>query len=210
MKLILLGAPGAGKGTQADIIKDKLNIPAVSTGNIIRAAMKNETEAGKAAKAYVEAGDLVPDQIVIDMLKERLAEDDCKNGFILDGFPRTKVQAETLEEMGVTIDKVLNIDVPDQLIAERIAGRRVCPKCGASFHVKFNPPKVENICDKCGETLIVRKDDMPETVIDRLRVYHEQTAPLIGYYEQKGKLITVDGTGSVEDTTKLTLQALEG
>lgn len=209
MKLILLGAPGAGKGTQADIIKEKLSIPAISTGNIIRAAMKNETAAGKAAKEYVEKGDLVPDEIVVDMLKERLAESDCDNGFILDGFPRNVNQAETLSKMGVEIDSVLNIDVPDEFIADRMTGRRVCPNCGASFHVKYAPPKVENVCDKCGNELSIRKDDMPETVAYRLKVYHDETAPLIDYYKAKGQLKTIDGTGSVEATTELALKALE-
>lgn len=209
MKLILLGAPGAGKGTQADIIKEKLNIPAISTGNIIRAAMKNETAAGKAAKEYVEKGDLVPDEIVVDMLKERLAEGDCNNGFILDGFPRNVNQAETLSKMGVEIDNVLNIDVPDSFIADRMTGRRVCANCGASFHIKYAPPKVENVCDKCGNELSIRKDDMPETVEYRLKVYHDETAPLIDYYKAKGQLKTIDGTGSVEATTELVLKALE-
>lgn len=210
MKLILLGAPGAGKGTQADILKKQLEIPAISTGDIIRGAMKNETEAGKQAKAFYDKGALVPDEIVIAMIKERLAQPDCTKGFILDGFPRNTTQAETLAQMGVEIDKVLNIDVPDSFITDRMAGRRVCASCGATFHVKFQPSKVADVCDVCGGQLTVRKDDMPETVKDRLAVYHEQTEPLVAFYSEKGKLVTVDGTGTVEETTKLTLQALEG
>lgn len=209
MKLMLLGAPGAGKGTQADIIKEKLNIPTISMGNIIRAAIKNETPAGKAAKEYVDRGDLVPDESVVNMLQEHLAQSEGSNGFILDGFPRNVAQAEVLDKMGISLDKVLNIEVPDEFIAERMAGRRVCAACGASYHVKFAPPKVENVCDKCGGELSIRKDDMPQTVIDRLKVYHEQTAPLIDFYTQKGQLVTIDGTGSVEETTKLALEALE-
>ena len=209
MNLILLGAPGAGKGTQAEIICDKLNIPAISTGNIIRAAMKNGTEMGKKAKEYVDAGNLVPDDVVIGIIKERLLEDDCKDGFILDGFPRTIPQAEALDNMGVKIDRVISIEVPDNKIVARMSGRRVCAKCGASYHTEYKKSKVEGLCDLCDGELICRKDDQPETVLDRLNVYHEQTEPLKDYYAKTGKLRTVEGQEEVADTTKLTLAALE-
>lgn len=210
MKLILLGAPGAGKGTQAEIICDTLNIPSISTGNIIREAVKEETEMGRQAKDYIEAGKLVPDEIIIGIIKERLAADDCKNGFILDGVPRTVSQAEALDELGVDIDHVVNIDVEDEVIMKRLSGRRVCSACGASYHVEFKTSAKPDICDRCGGQLIVRKDDEPATVRERLAVYHAQTEPLVGYYEAKGKLITVKGTASVEDTSKTILAALEG
>ncbi len=209
MNLILLGAPGAGKGTQAEIICDKLNIPAISTGNIIRAAMKNGTEMGKKAKEYVDAGNLVPDDVVIGIIKERLLEEDCKDGFILDGFPRTIPQAEALDNMGVNIDRVISIEVPDDKIVARMSGRRVCAKCGASYHTEYKKAKVEGVCDLCEGELICRKDDQPETVLDRLHVYHEQTEPLKDYYAKTGKLRTVEGQEEVADTTKLTLAALE-
>ena len=209
MNLILLGAPGAGKGTQAEIICEKLNIPAISTGNIIRAEMKNGTEMGKKAKEYVDAGNLVPDDVVIGIIKERLLEDDCKDGFILDGFPRTIPQAEALDNMGVKIDRVISIEVPDNKIVARMSGRRVCAKCGASYHTEYKKSKVEGVCDLCDGELICRKDDQPETVLDRLNVYHEQTEPLKDYYAKTGKLRTVEGQEEVADTTKLTLAALE-
>lgn len=209
MKLILLGAPGAGKGTQAEIICEKLNIPAISTGNIIREAMKTGTEMGKKAKAFVEAGSLVPDEVVIGIIKERLAESDCANGFILDGFPRTIPQAEALDKMGIAIDKVISIEVPDEKIVTRMSGRRVCEKCGASYHTEYKKPQKEGICNLCGANLICRKDDEPATVLDRLHVYHEQTEPLKDYYAASGKLRTVEGQEEVADTTKLTLAALE-
>ena len=209
MNLILLGAPGAGKGTQAEIICERLSIPAISTGNIIRAAMKNGTEMGKKAKEYVDAGNLVPDDVVIGIIKERLLEDDCKNGFILDGFPRTIPQAEALDSMGINIDRVISIEVPDNKIVARMSGRRVCAKCGASYHTEYKKSKVEGICDLCEGELIRRKDDEPETVLDRLNVYHEQTEPLKDYYAKTGKLRTVEGQEEVADTTKLTLAALE-
>ena len=208
MRIIFLGAPGAGKGTQAEIIAAKLNIPTVSTGNIIREALKNGTEMGLKAKAYTEAGKLVPDDVVIGIIKERLAKEDCKEGFILDGFPRTVPQAEALETMGVRIDKVIEISVPDEDIKARLGGRRVCESCGATYHIEFNPPKVEGKCDKCGGNAVQRKDDAPETVIDRLKTYHEATAPLVDFYKGKGKLKTVYGQSEVSETTKLVLEAV--
>ena len=209
MNIIFLGAPGAGKGTQAETVSEKLSIPTVSTGNIIRAALKNETAMGLKARAYIEAGDLVPDDVVIGIIQERLAEEDCRNGFILDGFPRTIPQAEALDAMGVTIDKVIEIDVDDDVIAERLSGRRVCTNCGNSYHVEFKPPISEGICDACGGTLIQRADDAPETVRERLAVYHEKTEPLKAYYKEQGKLFTVKGQPEVRDTTALTLALLE-
>lgn len=209
MNLILLGAPGAGKGTQAEVICDKLQIPAISTGNILREAVKNGTELGIKAKGYMESGALVPDEVVIGILKDRIAEDDCKNGFILDGFPRTVPQAEALEKMGVVIDKVVEIFVPDEKIEQRLSGRRVCEVCGASYHVDYKPSKVDGVCDKCGGKTVQRKDDQPETIKERLRVYHEQTAPLKDYYAKRGKLTVVEGQEEVADTTKLTLKAIE-
>lgn len=209
MKLILLGAPGAGKGTQAEKICDKLNIPAISTGNIIRAALKNGTEMGLKAKAFMEAGQLVPDEVVIGIIKERLAEDDCKDGFILDGFPRTIPQAQALEDMGIGIDKVIDIEVPDEKITARLSGRRVCAKCGNSYHMIYKFPKVEGICDACGGELVQRKDDAPETVKARLVEYHEMTEPLKDFYEKLGKLKIVEGQEEVQDTTALVFAALE-
>lgn len=209
MKLILLGAPGAGKGTQAEMICDHLHIPAISTGNIIREALRNETEMGLKAKSFMEAGTLVPDDVVIGIIRERLAQDDCKNGFILDGFPRTVVQAQALDDMGVEIDRVVNIEVSDEDIEKRLSGRRVCESCGTSYHLLYKASKIEGLCDKCGGKLIVRKDDQPETIRDRLKVYHEQTEPLKDFYAQKGKLRTVVGQEEVADTTRLTLKALE-
>ena len=208
MNLILLGAPGAGKGTQAEIICEKLSIPAISTGNIIREALKNGTEMGLKAKAYMDEGKLVPDDVVIGIIRERLSEDDCKNGFILDGFPRTIPQAEALDQMGIVIDRVISIEVPDDKIAARMAGRRVCLKCGASYHTEYKKPAQEGICNACGSELVQRKDDAPETVLERLHVYHEQTEPLKGYYEKAGKLRLVEGQEEVKDTTALTLAAL--
>lgn len=209
MKLILLGAPGAGKGTQAEVISDKLSIPAISTGNIIREALANGTEMGLKAKSFIDAGKLVPDDVVIGIIKERLAKDDCANGFILDGFPRTIPQAEALDTMGVIIDRVISIEVADEAIARRMSGRRVCKGCGSSYHLEYKKPAVEGICNACGGELIQRKDDHPDTVLDRLKVYHEQTEPLKGYYEKKGILRIVEGQEEVADTTALTLKALE-
>lgn len=209
MKMIFLGAPGAGKGTQAEIVSEKYSIPTISTGAIIREAIKNQTEMGKAAKQFTESGALVPDDVVIGIIKERLAMDDCKDGFILDGFPRTVPQADALEEMGINIDLVVNIYVPDEKIIERMSGRRACAKCGASYHTSFNPSKDGVHCDKCGEALSIRKDDAPEVVKSRLATYHEQTQPLEAFYESRGKLATVIGQEEVEDTTALTLAVIE-
>ncbi len=208
MNLILLGAPGAGKGTQAEVICKALNIPTISTGNMLRAAVKAGTEYGLKAKAAMDAGDLVSDDIVIGILKDRIKEPDAQNGFILDGFPRTVPQAEALDAMGVTIDKVIEIHVPDEKIQHRLSGRRVCLDCGATYHVDFKPSKTEGVCDVCGKQLVIRKDDEPETVKSRLKTYHEQTAPLKGYYEAQGKLVTVEGQEEVADTSRLTLEAL--
>ena len=207
MNMILLGAPGAGKGTQSAKISEKYHIPAIATGDILRSAMKNETELGKAAKSYVEAGKLVPDEVVIGIIKEYLASDACKNGFILDGFPRSIPQAKALDEMGVRIDVVLNIEVEDEKIVERMSGRRVC-SCGASYHVKHNPPKTEGVCDKCGEALYVRADDSAETVKNSLSTFHAQTEPLKEFYSAKGILVTVHGKEEVADTTALVFEAL--
>ena len=209
MKLILLGAPGAGKGTQAEIISEKYNIPTISTGNIIRAALKNGTEMGLKAKSYIDAGELVPDDVVIGIIKERLAESDCANGYILDGFPRTIPQAEALDEMGFGIDAALSIEVADSEIVKRMSGRRVCEKCGASYHTEYKKPTEDGVCKSCGGALVTRKDDEPETVKNRLNVYHEQTEPLKDYYKNCGKLITVEGQDEVKDTTRLVLEALE-
>ncbi len=208
MNLILLGAPGAGKGTQAEVISEALNIPQISTGNMLREAVKNGTEYGLKAKAAMDSGALVSDDIVIGILKDRIAADDCQNGFILDGFPRTVPQAEALDQMGVRIDKVLEIFVDDETIKTRVSGRRVCEGCGATYHVLYKPSKTEGTCDKCGGKTIIRKDDQPETVLDRLAVYHKQTAPLKDYYEAQGKLETVVGQEEVADTVKLTLKAV--
>lgn len=209
MNLILLGAPGAGKGTQAEKICEKFNIPAVSTGNIIREALKNGTDMGLKAKSYIDAGKLVPDDVVIGIIKERLAESDCANGFILDGFPRTIPQAEALDNMGIVIDKVVDIEVPDEKIAARLGGRRVCLKCGATYHLEYKKPAKDGICDACGDELVQRKDDSPETVLDRLNVYHEQTEPLKDYYAKTGKLVIVEGQEEVADTTALVFKVLE-
>ena len=210
MNLILLGAPGAGKGTQAEVISKELNIPTISTGNMLRAAVKAGTEYGIKAKAAMDAGDLVSDDIVIGILKDRINEPDAQNGFILDGFPRTVPQAEALDAMGVKIDKVVEIYVPDETIKQRVSGRRVCLDCGAPYQVSFKPSNVAGVCDACGKELVVRKDDQPETVISRLKTYHEQTAPVKGYNEAQGKLVTVEGQDKVEDTSRATLEALRG
>ena len=206
MKLILLGAPGAGKGTQAEILSAKLGIPTISTGNMLRAAIQEGTPTGLEAKSYMDAGKLVPDEVIIGIITERVAQDDCKNGYILDGFPRTIPQAESLTEAlaanGEAIDFALNVDVPDANIVNRMAGRRACLKCGATYHIQFAAPKKEGICDKCGSELVLRDDDKPETVQKRLEIYHDQTHPLIEYYEKKGVLHTVDGTQTMEDVFK--------
>ncbi len=208
MKLILLGAPGAGKGTQAEVISEKYNIPTISTGNIIRAALKNGTEMGLKAKAYTEQGKLVPDDVVIGIIRERLAEADCKEGFILDGFPRTIPQAEALDDMGITMDAALSIEVADSEIVKRMSGRRVCEKCGASYHTEYKKPAVDGVCNMCDGKLVIRKDDEPETVLNRLNVYHEQTEPLKDYYNKQNKLLIVEGQEDVKDTTALVLKAL--
>lgn len=201
MKMILLGAPGAGKGTLAAVLNKKLGIPTISTGNIIREAMHSGTEMGQKAKAFVEEGKLVPDEVVIGIIRDRLAQDDCKNGYILDGFPRTIPQAQALRDMGIDMDLVVEIAISDERIVSRMSGRRVCSKCGASYHIVNIPPKQEGICDDCGSELMIRKDDDPKTVLDRIQVYHEQTEPLKGFYEQLGVLRTVDGDRNGVDET---------
>ena len=207
MKLILLGAPGAGKGTQATRLADIYQIPHISTGDIFRANLKEETELGLKAKAYMDQGLLVPDELTIDLVMDRLAKDDCKNGYILDGFPRTLAQAAALDER-TSIDAAVDVEVPDENIVRRMAGRRVCPNCGEPYHTEYKVPLKEGICDRCGSELIIRKDDEPETVLKRLTVYHDQTAPLIGHYQQAGKLVAVDGTQSVEAVTEEITKAL--
>ena len=209
MKVIFLGAPGAGKGTQAEIVSEKYNIPAISTGAIIREAIKNGTEMGLAAKAATERGELVSDDVVIGIIKERLAKDDCNNGFILDGFPRTVPQAKALAEMGVDIDLVVSIEVADEKIVKRMGGRRVCPACGASFHVEYKPSEKGELCDKCGQNLIIRKDDDPAVVLSRLETYHETTEPLKDFYETTGKLRIVEGQEELADTTALCSKVIE-
>lgn len=209
MNIILLGAPGAGKGTQAEKISEKLGIPTISTGNIIRAALKEGTPMGLKAKEFTEKGQLVPDEIVIGIIKDRLSADDCKNGFILDGFPRTIPQAEALDTMGVAIDKVIDIEVTDDAIVKRMSGRRTCAACGATYHIEFKKPQQDGICDQCGGELSLRKDDAPETVLERLKVYHSETEPLKDYYKRTGKLKIVEGQDEVADTTALTFKALE-
>ncbi len=212
MRLIILGAPGAGKGTQAEYLSNRFGIPHISTGDILRENVKNQTELGKKAKEYMDKGLLVPDEIVIEIVKDRLMQDDCKNGFLLDGFPRTIAQAEALEkvlaELGQKIDKVLNIEVPDEKILERMSGRRICKSCSASFHIIYRPPQKEGICDVCGGELYQREDDKEETVRKRLEVYHAQTQPLIEYYKNKGLLVTAVGQEEIADTTKEVLKAL--
>jgi adenylate kinase len=207
MNLIIMGAPGAGKGTQAELIAARENIPAISTGQILRDAMKAGTELGNVAKSYVESGGLVPDEIVIGIVRDYLGSDACKNGFILDGFPRSIAQAKALEDMGVKIDAVLSIEVDDARIVKRMSGRRVC-ECGASYHVDYNPPAVADVCDKCGKALYIRKDDKAETVINRLETYHSQTEPLLDFYRERGLLVAVEGQEKVEDTTELVREAL--
>ena len=208
MNLIMLGAPGAGKGTQAERISEKYAIPTISTGEILRNAISTGTELGKTAKSYMDAGQLVPDEVVIGIIRDFLKQDSCKNGFILDGFPRSIPQAEALDAMGVKIDAVVSIEVADEKIVERMSGRRVCPMCGASFHILYKPSEKEGVCTKCGADLIIRKDDNPETVLARLHTYHEQTEPLKGYYANKGILIEIEGQEEVADTTALTFAAL--
>jgi adenylate kinase len=202
---MLFGAPGAGKGTQAKFLIEKYNIPQISTGDILRAAISEKTAMGLEAKQYMDAGKLVPDSTIIGIIKDRLAQADCKEGFILDGFPRTLKQAEALAElmddMGISLDKVISLNVPDELIVGRITGRRVCSKCGASFHVEFNPAKVADVCDYCGGELMIRKDDTAETVVSRLEAYHTQTAPLFDFYKARGVMVELDGTKDVAEVT---------
>lgn len=206
MRMILLGAPGAGKGTQAVKLAERLGIPQISTGDIFRSNIKNGTELGKRAKEFMDKGLLVPDEITIGIIKDRLQQPDCKNGFILDGFPRTIPQAEYLEDvlkdMGVKLDTVLNIHVPDEDLIERISGRRVCPVCNAGYHILYIPMKEKDLCDNCKVSVIQRSDDTKETVMNRLKAYHEQTEPLIGFYKEKGALVTVVGRGSIAETTQ--------
>ena len=208
MKLILLGAPGAGKGTQAEILKKKLDIPTISTGNILRAAVKNGTPTGLKAKEYMDAGKLVPDEVIIGIINERLQEPDCANGYILDGVPRTIAQAEALEQAGISFDAVVAIEIPDEKIIARMGGRRVCESCGASYHIVANPPKKDGICDACGSELIVRKDDAPETVRKRLQVYHASTEVLKDFYGKLGRLRTVNGSQSIEGANEDILKAI--
>ena len=208
MKLILLGAPGAGKGTQAEILCKELDIPTISTGNILRAAIKNGTPTGLKAKSFMDAGQLVPDEVIIGIISERLEEPDCAKGFILDGVPRTLAQAEALDRAGVTFDKVLSIEISDREIEERMGGRRVCSGCGAPYHVKARPPKREGVCDSCGGSLVQRDDDRPETVRQRLEVYHTETEPLKGFYEGKGLLSPVANQDTIEGTAKVMMEAL--
>ena len=208
MNVILLGAPGAGKGTQAEIISAKLGIPTISTGNILREAVKNGTEVGLKAKSFMDAGKLVPDDVIVDIVKERISQDDCQKGFILDGMPRTIPQAEALVSHGVNIDKAISIEIADEVIEARMTGRRVCHDCGASYHVVANPPKVEGVCDACGGELIIRADDAPETVHHRLEVFHSETEPLKAFYAQMGILTEVEGNQPIENATKDILAAL--
>lgn len=214
MKIIMLGAPGAGKGTQAKFISDEYHIPQVSTGDIFRMNIKNQTELGKKAKSYMDQGLLVPDELTLDLVTDRLAKDDCKDGYILDGFPRTLKQADALtdalKKQGSAIDFAIDIEVDDSIIVERMSGRRVCPKCGAPFHIKYNPPMQEGICDVCGEKLITRDDDKAETVKKRLSVYHESTQPLIEYYRKQGCLRSFDGTLPMEEVFLQICKVLSG
>ena len=208
MNLILMGAPGAGKGTQSAKIAEKWNIPAVSTGDMLRAAVKEGTELGKTAKSFMDAGQLVPDEVVIGIIKDYLSSDKCANGFILDGFPRSIPQAEALDAMGVKIDAALSLEVADEKIVERMSGRRICSSCGASYHVVYNPPKQADVCDACAAALYTRVDDAAETVLNRLTTYHSITEPLKDYYSAKGVLICVEGQEKVEDTTACVMNAL--
>ena len=209
MKIILLGAPGAGKGTQAENISGHFSIPTISTGNMIRAAIHNGTELGKQAESLINAGKLVSDEVVIEMIRERLEQADCAKGFILDGFPRTLPQAQALEAMGVSIDMALSLEVADEKIVQRMSGRRVCPACGMTYHVDFKPSEDNKHCDVCKAELIIRKDDHPDTVLDRLKTYHETTELLKAFYAEKGKLVLVEGRDELAETTKATFEAIE-
>ena len=209
MNIILFGPPGAGKGTQAEMLRERYEIPTISTGNMIREAIKNQTPMGLAAKERIDRGDLLADEIVVEIVKERLSQPDCAKGFILDGFPRTIPQAKALEEMDVSIDAAIEIQLADETIVSRMSGRRTCLTCGATYHVQYNPPKRDGVCDVCGEALVQRADDKPETVLERLRVYHEQTAPLSEFYRSRNMLRTVQGQEELADTTALMLKAVE-
>ena len=208
MKLILLGAPGAGKGTQAERLCKQLNIPTISTGNILRPAIKDGTPTGLKAKSYMDAGKLVPDEVIIGIITERLAQEDCRNGYILDGVPRTIAQAAAMEKAGITFDAVISIEIADETIMQRMSGRRVCESCGASYHLVAVPPKTPGVCDNCGGKLVQRKDDAPETVKARLEVYHQETEPLKAFYKQRGLLKPVENQSTVEGTTEAILRAL--
>jgi adenylate kinase len=213
MKIVMLGAPGAGKGTQAEMIAEKYGIPHISTGDIFRANIKNGTELGKKAKEYMDKGELVPDSLVVDLVIDRIHQDDAKDGYVLDGFPRTIPQAEALDgalaEAGDAVDFAVNVDVPDENIVTRMSGRRACVKCGATYHIKYNAPKTEGVCDNCGSELIQREDDKPETVLNRLSVYHEQTQPLIDYYDGKGIVKNIDGTKDLNEVFDDIIKVLE-
>lgn len=210
MNIIMLGAPGAGKGTQAAVLCEHFNIPTISTGNIIREALRTGTEMGLKAKSFMDAGQLVPDEVVIGIVKDRLQEDDCKAGYILDGFPRTIPQAEALDKMGANIDYVIDIEVADDVIVNRLSGRRVCEKCGRPYHTESLKPKVEGVCDDCGGALVQRKDDQIDTIKNRLDIYHKETEPLVNYYKEQGKLVVIEGQDTVADTTVAVLKAIEG
>ena len=210
MNIIMLGAPGAGKGTQAAVLCEHFNIPTISTGNIIREALRTGTEMGLKAKSFMDAGKLVPDEVVIGIVKDRLQEDDCKAGYILDGFPRTIPQAEALDKMGANIDYVIDIEVADDVIVNRLSGRRVCEKCGRPYHTESLKPKVEGVCDDCGGALVQRKDDQIDTIKNRLDIYHKETEPLVNYYKEQGKLVVIEGQDTVADTTDAVLKAIEG
>ena len=209
MKLMFLGAPGAGKGTQAEVVSERYQIPAISTGALLREAMANGTELGKKAKSYIDGGNLAPDDVVIGIIKERLAAEDCRGGFILDGFPRTVAQAIALDEMGIKMDGVISIEVDDETIIRRLGGRRLCGKCGSSYHVDHKPTAVAGVCDKCQGELVTRADDKPEVIKSRLVIYHEQTEPLKDFYAAKGNLKLVIGQEKIDDTTALTLATIE-
>ena len=209
MNIILFGPPGAGKGTQAEMLRERYEIPTISTGNMIREAIKNQTPMGLAAKERIDRGELLADEIVVEIVKERLSQPDCAKGFILDGFPRTIPQAKALEEMDVSIDAAIEIQLADETIVSRMSGRRTCLTCGATYHVQYNPPKQDGVCDVCGEALVQRADDKPETVLERLRVYHEQTAPLSEFYRSRNMLRTVQGQEELAETTALMLKAVE-
>lgn len=208
MKITIMGPPGGGKGTQAEILSEKMAIPHISTGAIIRNAIREKTQLGILAKDYIEKGQLIPDELAIDMVSHRLREKDCENGYILDGFPRTLPQARAMDSIGIELDCVLNLLAADDVIVERLSGRRECKACAAPYHIKFNPPEKDGVCDKCGGVLISRDDDVPETIRKRLNVYHQETEPLIDFYKEKNLLVNVAGRDTIEDTTQEVLQSL--